>query len=61
MYITPERCKQVAFADPQYQIQDTLLVLKGNPKKLHSYADVASCKRGPPCVNCFPCSCRALW
>lgn len=41
MYITPERCKQVAFADPQYQIQDTLLVLKGNPKKLHSYADVA--------------------
>ncbi|MGH8781993.1 ectoine/hydroxyectoine ABC transporter substrate-binding protein EhuB [Paraburkholderia sp.] len=41
MYVTPERCKQVAFADPQYQIQDTLLVLKGNPKNLHSYADVA--------------------
>ncbi|CAN7559485.1 ectoine/hydroxyectoine ABC transporter substrate-binding protein EhuB [Trinickia sp. LjRoot230] len=41
MYITPERCKQVAFADPQYQIQDTLLVLKGNPKKLHSYGDIA--------------------
>lgn len=41
MYVTPERCKQIAFADPQYQIQDTLLVLKGNPKNLHSYADVA--------------------
>jgi polar amino acid transport system substrate-binding protein len=41
MYITPERCKQVAFADPQYQIQDTLLVPKGNPKQLHSYADIA--------------------
>ncbi|MGF7129662.1 polar amino acid transport system substrate-binding protein [Paraburkholderia sp. EB58] len=40
MYITPERCGQVAFADPQYQIQDTLLVLNGNPKHLHSYADV---------------------
>jgi polar amino acid transport system substrate-binding protein len=41
MYVTPERCKQVAFADPQYQIPDTLLVLKGNPKNLKSYADVA--------------------
>lgn len=41
MYITPERCGQVAFADPQYQIQDTLLVMKGNPKHLHSYADIA--------------------
>ncbi len=40
MYITPERCKQVAFADPQYQIQDTLLVLKGNPKNLHSFGDI---------------------
>ncbi|MEJ8797019.1 ectoine/hydroxyectoine ABC transporter substrate-binding protein EhuB [Trinickia caryophylli] len=41
MYITPERCQQVAFADPQYQIQDTLLVQKGNPKNLHSYKDIA--------------------
>ncbi|HEY1609453.1 MAG TPA: ectoine/hydroxyectoine ABC transporter substrate-binding protein EhuB [Paraburkholderia sp.] len=41
MYVTPERCKQVAFADPQYQIQDTLLTLPGNPKNLHSYADIA--------------------
>ncbi|ABM57901.1 extracellular solute-binding protein, family 3 [Verminephrobacter eiseniae EF01-2] len=41
MYVTPGRCKQVAFADPQYQIADTLLVLKGNPKGLKSYADIA--------------------
>lgn len=41
MYITPERCKQVLFTDPQYQLGDTLLVKPGNPKKLHSYADVA--------------------
>src|ERR1700710_1634133 len=41
MYVTPERCKQVAFANPQYQIQDTLLTLKGNPKALDSYASVA--------------------
>ncbi|WP_089159451.1 ectoine/hydroxyectoine ABC transporter substrate-binding protein EhuB [Caballeronia sordidicola] len=41
MYVTPERCKQVAFANPQYQIKDTLLTLNGNPKNLRSYADVA--------------------
>jgi polar amino acid transport system substrate-binding protein len=40
MYITPARCKQV-LRDPQYQIQDALLVEKGNPKNLHSYADIA--------------------
>ncbi|MDG0024033.1 ectoine/hydroxyectoine ABC transporter substrate-binding protein EhuB [Trinickia sp. Y13] len=41
MYITPQRCKQVAFADPQYQIGDTLLTLPGNPKHLDSYTSVA--------------------
>ena len=41
MYITPQRCTQVAFADPQYQIGDTLLTPPGNPKRLASYADVA--------------------
>ena len=41
MYITPARCKQVLFTDPQYQLPDTLLVAKGNPKQLHSYADIA--------------------
>ncbi len=41
MYITPERCKQVIFTDPQYQLPDTLLVRAGNPKNLHSYEDIA--------------------
>ncbi|MEW4391760.1 ectoine/hydroxyectoine ABC transporter substrate-binding protein EhuB [Pseudomonas paraeruginosa] len=40
-YITPPRCRQVIFTDPHYQIPDTLLVKRGNPKNLHSYADVA--------------------
>lgn len=41
MYITPARCKQVIFTNPQYKIADSFLVAKGNPKGLHSYADIA--------------------
>ena len=41
MYITPARCKQVIITDPQYALPDTLLVAQGNPKNLHSYADIA--------------------
>ncbi|NMM28425.1 MAG: ectoine/hydroxyectoine ABC transporter substrate-binding protein EhuB [Glaciimonas sp.] len=40
MYVTPERLQQVLFTDPHYQIGDTLLVAKGNPLNLHSYADI---------------------
>lgn len=40
MYITPERCKEVTFANPEYQIGEGLAVKKGNPKDLHSYEDV---------------------
>ncbi len=42
MYVTPERAKQVLFSDPHYQLGDTLLVAKGNPSKLTSYADIAA-------------------
>ena len=42
MYITPARCKQVLFTDPQYQLPDALLTAKGNPKALHSYQDIAN-------------------
>ncbi|WP_336331470.1 ectoine/hydroxyectoine ABC transporter substrate-binding protein EhuB [Pseudomonas putida] len=42
MYITPERCKQVLFTDPHYQLPDALLTAAGNPKKLHSYEDIAA-------------------
>src|SRR5690606_16636318 len=34
MYITPARMKQVLFADPHYQMRDTLLVRQGNPLHL---------------------------
>jgi polar amino acid transport system substrate-binding protein len=44
LYITPERCKLVAFGNPDLKVGDGLLVLKGNPKKLVSYADIAQKK-----------------
>lgn len=39
--ITPERCKLVKFADPELTSIDALLVKKGNPKNIHSLAEVA--------------------
>ena len=45
MYVTPERLQQVSFTDPHYQIGDTLLVAKGNPRKLNSYASIVADKR----------------
>lgn len=41
MYVTPTRCAQVIFADPDYQIRDAFIVAKGNPKGLHRYEDIA--------------------
>ncbi|HUZ18706.1 MAG TPA: ectoine/hydroxyectoine ABC transporter substrate-binding protein EhuB [Spirochaetia bacterium] len=41
MFITPKRCQQVTFANPNYTIGEALLVAKGNPKNLHSYEDIA--------------------
>jgi polar amino acid transport system substrate-binding protein len=40
MYITPDRCKQVVFADPEYEMRDAFIVRKGNPKNLRTYADI---------------------
>ncbi|MDX1664551.1 MAG: ectoine/hydroxyectoine ABC transporter substrate-binding protein EhuB [Candidatus Promineifilaceae bacterium] len=42
MYITPERCEQVLFADPEYKVTEAMVVEAGNPLGLHSYADVAA-------------------
>lgn len=42
MYITPERCEQVAFAEPDYSIGEGLAVQKGNPKNIQSYEDIAN-------------------
>lgn len=39
MYVTPERCEQVVFADPDYQMPDAFVVRKGNPMGLRDYKD----------------------
>ncbi|MEU9972481.1 ectoine/hydroxyectoine ABC transporter substrate-binding protein EhuB [Streptomyces sp. NPDC051014] len=44
MYVNPERCEQVIFADPDYQMLDSFIVRKGNPKGLHDYKDVVAKK-----------------
>ncbi|MGX1786457.1 ectoine/hydroxyectoine ABC transporter substrate-binding protein EhuB [Bosea sp. NPDC055332] len=38
--ITPERCKVVAFSDPDMSIGDAVLVKAGNPLRIHSYKDI---------------------
>nr|WP_115995577.1 ectoine/hydroxyectoine ABC transporter substrate-binding protein EhuB [Cohnella lupini] len=40
MFITKERAKQVAFANPEYSIGEAIAVKKGNPLDLHSYEDI---------------------
>ncbi|WP_425086624.1 ectoine/hydroxyectoine ABC transporter substrate-binding protein EhuB [Streptomyces cyanogenus] len=39
MYVTPDRCEQVIFADPDYRMPDAFIVPKGNPLGLRTYAD----------------------
>jgi polar amino acid transport system substrate-binding protein len=40
MYITPDRCEQVSFADPEYTIGEALAVQANNPLGLSSYEDI---------------------
>ncbi|MFG2196209.1 ectoine/hydroxyectoine ABC transporter substrate-binding protein EhuB [Streptomyces sp. NPDC048639] len=40
MFVNPERCAQVLFADPDYEVLDAFIVRKGNPKNIQSYADI---------------------
>ncbi len=42
MFITPERCQEIAFSEPTYRVGQAFLVLAGNPRDLHSYEDVAN-------------------
>lgn len=42
MYITPPRCEQVAFADPEYSIGSGIAVKAGNPLNIHSYEDIVA-------------------
>jgi polar amino acid transport system substrate-binding protein len=44
MYVNAERCEQVIFSDPDYQMLDAFIVRKGNPKGLRSYRDVVARK-----------------
>ncbi|WP_078969154.1 ectoine/hydroxyectoine ABC transporter substrate-binding protein EhuB [Streptomyces cyaneogriseus] len=44
MYINPERCEQVVFSDPDYQMLDSFIVRKGNPLGLRDYRDVVEKK-----------------
>lgn len=40
MFINPNRCEAVAFANPEYSIGEAIAVQKGNPLGLHSYEDI---------------------
>jgi polar amino acid transport system substrate-binding protein len=42
LYVTGPRCKQALPSDPQYVVTEAVAVKKGNPKGIHSYADVAA-------------------
>ncbi|MFE2582231.1 ectoine/hydroxyectoine ABC transporter substrate-binding protein EhuB [Streptomyces sp. NPDC059378] len=44
MYVNPDRCEQVIFADPDYRMLDSFIVRKGNPMNLHTYQDVVAKK-----------------
>lgn len=50
MFIIPKRCKHVLFTDPHYKLGTAFLVKKGNPKNLHSYADIA---KNPDAILCM--------
>lgn len=42
MAITPDRCENTAFGEPEIQYGEGLIVTTGNPQDLHSYADIAA-------------------
>ncbi|MGW7273055.1 ectoine/hydroxyectoine ABC transporter substrate-binding protein EhuB [Streptomyces sp. NPDC054864] len=44
MYINKDRCQQVIFSDPEYQMLDSFIVRKGNPKNLRNYQDAFKVK-----------------
>ncbi|MQY02206.1 ectoine/hydroxyectoine ABC transporter substrate-binding protein EhuB [Actinomadura macrotermitis] len=44
MFINPERCGQIAFADPDYIAKTAFLVPKGNPRRIRTFEDAARAK-----------------
>jgi polar amino acid transport system substrate-binding protein len=41
MFINPDRCASVAFSEPDYTVEQALLVPAGNPDGVQNFADVA--------------------
>jgi len=50
MFVLPSRCKEIAFSEPTYRVGQAFAVKSGNPKKLHSYRDVANNPNAVLCV-----------
>jgi polar amino acid transport system substrate-binding protein len=42
LFVTPERCKTVAYSNPIWALVDGMIVRAGNPKHVSSYASVAA-------------------
>ncbi|MDN3274349.1 transporter substrate-binding domain-containing protein [Frankia sp. RB7] len=42
LFVTPERCKTVAYSNPIWALVDGMIVRAGNPKRISSYASVAA-------------------
>src|SRR5215471_11076634 len=42
--IRKARCQQIAFSNPEFNAREGFGVLKGNPKNIHSFADIARIK-----------------
>jgi polar amino acid transport system substrate-binding protein len=42
--IRKARCAQIAFGNPEFNAREGIVVMKGNPKNLHSFADIAKNK-----------------
>jgi polar amino acid transport system substrate-binding protein len=42
MFVTCDRAQEIAFSRPTFRLEEALLVARGNPKQLHSYADIAA-------------------
>jgi len=45
MYVTPARCREIAFSEPTYAIGGSFVVTRGNPLGLRSYEDVLGHER----------------
>lgn len=42
MYITPERCEEVAFSEPIFGVTNAIAMPKGNPKEIEKIEDIAA-------------------